>query len=207
MHPPEDERLVERPDRAARDHIEDLHLALVVDHREVLDEVTPGPPRPDDPGPVDPDQPVLHHLAADGIKERPAAGKDPRSLDHLPNAGDLDLAVLDRNRRHLVREHIGSPGWRDDPLALVRPRPACDHERLQEIVKPRGKDGPARDGIETVAGPADPLDQARDLSGGAELDDVFDMPDIDPEFHRGCGDECPDLALPEPFLGIDPDVP
>ncbi len=165
VHPPEDERLVERPDDAARDHIEDLHLALVVDHREVLDEVAPGPARPDDPGAVDPDQPVLGHLAADVVEERPETRKDVRPFDHLPDAGDLDLAVLDRDRRHLVREHVGSTGGRDDPFALVRLCSPRNHERFQEVVEPRCKDGSARYGVETVAGPADPLHQARDLRG------------------------------------------
>ncbi len=63
-----------------------------------------------------------------------------------------------------------------------------------------------RDGIEAVTGPADPLHQTRDLPGGAKLDDVLDMPDIDPEFHRRRRDERPDLALPEPLLGLNPDV-
>ncbi len=130
VHPAEDERLVQGPDRAARDDIEDLHLPLVVDHGEVFDEVAPCASRPDDPGAVEPDQAVLRHLAADGVEERPRAGKDARSLDHLPDAGDLDLAVFDRDRRDLVREHVCGAGGRDDPLALVRLCPACDHERL-----------------------------------------------------------------------------
>ena len=58
-----------------------------------------------------------------------------------------------------------------------------------------------------MAGPADPLHQARDLPGRTELDDVLDVPDVDTEFHRRCGNQRPNRALPEPFFGLDPDVP
>ena len=72
MHPADNKRFVQRPDGPARDHIEDRHFALVMDHREVAGEVTPGPGGRDDPAPVDPDKPVLLHLRADFIEQRAA---------------------------------------------------------------------------------------------------------------------------------------
>src|SRR5665647_188351 len=63
-----------------------------------------------------------------------------------------------------------------------------------------------RDGLEPVAGAADALDEPRDLAGRAELDDVLDVADIDPELHGRGGDQGRDLALLEPLLGVDPDL-
>ena len=56
----------------------------------------------------------------------------------------------------------------------------------------------------SVARTPHPLHQPGHLAGRAELDDMVDPADIDPQFHRRSADQGPDLAPLEPFFGIDP---
>ena len=206
MHPADDKRLVERPDRPARDHVVYRDFPLVVDHGEVEGEVPAGPGGRHDPAPVDPDEAVLLHLFADFVEKRAAGRKDRRPFEDRPDLLPLDLPVFDRDRRDLVGHHICGIGVRHDPLDLVCLCLLCDNERFEQVVKTGGKDRPLRDRIELVARTADTLDEPCDLAGRPELDDMVDPADIDTQFHRRGADQGSYLAFLEPVLGIDPDL-
>jgi len=165
MHPSDNEGFVQRPDRAPADDIENRHLPLVMDHREIARKVASCPGGRDNPAPVQPDQPVLHHLCADFVKQCSTVRIERGAFADLPNLRTLDLAILHGNRRYLVGKYVRSPDMGHYPLNLVRLCPPGNHQRFEEIIKSRGKDGALRDRIQLVAGPAHPLHQTGDLAG------------------------------------------
>jgi hypothetical protein len=204
VSPPDDKGLVQGGNRAARDHVKDPDLLLVVDHGEVQGEVLPGTPCPPDEVPVDADQAVGGHLFADPVEEGARVRVASRAGEDLQGLRTGDLAVFNGHGRHLVCKGIGRANMGDHrfhPVLLCHPR---DDHGLEGIVEAGGEDGAPRDGVKLVACTPDPLDQACDLPGGSKLDDMPDPADVDPELHRGGTDEGVDLAPLEPLFGIDP---
>ncbi|KAF5057033.1 hypothetical protein DSECCO2_361170 [anaerobic digester metagenome] len=114
--------------------------------------------------------------------------------------------MLDRERRHLVRQNIGRTVWDPDRLELAGHRAPHDHPGLEEVVEAGREHRAPRDGGQAVTRAPDPLDQPGDLARRSKLDDVLDVPDIDPQFHRGGADQGAEFAFLEPLLGVDPDL-
>ena len=75
---------------------------------------------------------------------------------------------------------------------------------FDEIVARQRKQPALGRAVDGMARAADPLQEAGDGAGRADLADEIDLADVDAEFERGGGDQRPELAGLQALLGVEP---
>ncbi len=134
---------------------------------------------------------------------RPSDAKGAARLDGGEELVDLALSG-DDHRHELLREHVERVARHarrlDGPL-LHRLRDGGARQQVAPVLR---EDDPARDGVDLMARPADPLHAARDRGRGLDLDHEVDGTHVDPELERGGGDERGQAAGLERVFDLEP---
>ena len=119
---------------------------------------------------------------------------------------ELALAALPLrgDRRDLLREDVERVSRDARLLDLGLLHRLRDRGRRQQVGAELREQDPARDGLDLVAGAADPLHSARDRDRRFDLDHQVDRPHVDPELERRGGNERPELARLERVLDQQP---
>src|SRR4030065_655266 len=117
-----------------------------------------------------------------GPRELPEGPAPPHGVEE---AARVEEPLRDGGGHDLVRED--GPVVRSDDEGFDLPREGApgDRARLREVVLVRRQDEAVGDLADPVAGPPDPLDEARDLPGAVVLEDEVRRPDVDPELEGG----------------------
>ena len=152
--------------------------------------------RPRDPVPDDP-RPQLGELARriaavehveHVLKLRAAQlGVRVRPRHERVQLVDVDRRIVTRRRRDrddLLGEHVERVARHDRRLDLRLTHPPRDDRALQQVGAELREDPPAADVADRVAGPADPLQPARDRLGRLDLDHEVDRAHVDPQLQR-----------------------
>ena len=115
----------------------------------------------------------------------------------------VDAALVDRaHRDELLRQHVERVPQVPRVLDLAGQHPLRHDRGLEEVAPELGEDPAARRLADLVAGPADPLEPARDRAGGLHLDHEVDGAHVDPELERGRRDDRAEPSLLEGVLDL-----
>ena len=203
----QDEPLVQRPDEPPGADVAEAVRSLVRDEGERGVEPVQGPAArrhavTEPFREAEPDQ-VIDELVPFGVGD---VRRGRGVLQGSEELGELEAALGTERCDHLLRRREPVAGAPGDRLQQSGVGPPSEHRRLLEVVVVQREDGPMDRPVEPVARTADALNESTDLMRGAELDDVVDDPDVDPELEGRGRDQRPELSIPERALGLLPDL-
>ena len=133
-------------------------------------------------------------------------GERVRAADEPVQLVDLDL-VLGDDRHDLLRQDVERVARDLRLLDLAAAHRARDDGALEQVAAELREDAPLRDRAELVAGPADPLEAARDGLRALDLDHEVDGAHVDPELEARGRDEARDPPRLQVLLDDHPLLP
>ncbi len=166
-----------------------------------------GGPVPDDPGP-ELGEPVARVAPGEHVQHREVhvlrqLGERCRAADRLEEL--VDPPLLDgAHGDDLLGEHVEGVPQVARVLDLAGEHPLGHHGCLQQVTPELGEDASTRGLTHLVAGPADPLQPARDRPRRLHLDHQVHGAHVDAELEGGGGDDRAQPAFLQGVLDLEP---